>query len=51
MDHVAAYLDQGYAIVRGVFSPTEIAAIGAAVDQVHEEGVAHGRSLDRKSVV
>ncbi|PJI90032.1 phytanoyl-CoA dioxygenase [Sphingomonas koreensis] len=45
MDHVAAYLDQGYAIVRGVFSPTEIAAIGAAVDQVHEEGVAHGRSF------
>lgn len=45
MDHVAAYRDQGYAIVRGVFSSREITAIGAAVDQVHGEGVAHGRSF------
>jgi hypothetical protein len=45
MDHVAAYRDRGYAIVRGVFSPGEIVAISAAVDRVHEEGVAHGRSF------
>lgn len=45
MDHVAAYREQGYAIVRGVFSPEEVAAIAAAVDQIHAEGVAHGRSF------
>lgn len=40
-----AYQRDGYAIVRGVFTPAEIEAIGAAVDQVHAEGVAHGRSF------
>lgn len=45
MDHVAQYREQGYAIVRGVFSPDEIARIGDAVDTVHAEGVAHGRSF------
>lgn len=45
MDHVAAYREQGYAVVRGVFAPHEIEAIGAAIDQIHAEGVAHGRSF------
>lgn len=45
MNHVADYRERGYAIVRGVFSPPEIDAIGAAIDQVHAEGVAHGRSF------
>jgi len=39
------YRREGYAIVRGLFSPEEIAGIGAAFDQVHAEGVAHGRSF------
>lgn len=39
------YRRDGYAIVRGFFSPKEIAGIGAAVDQLHAEGVAHGRSF------
>jgi len=43
--YVADYARDGYAIVRGLFSPAEIAAIGAAVDQIHDEGVAHGRSF------
>lgn len=43
--YVADYARNGYAIVRGLFSPAEVAAIGAAVDQVHAEGVAHGRSF------
>ncbi len=42
---VGDYARDGYAIVRNLFSPAEIAAIGAAIDQVHEEGVAHGRSF------
>jgi ectoine hydroxylase-related dioxygenase (phytanoyl-CoA dioxygenase family) len=43
--YVADYAREGYAIVRKLFSPAEIAAIGAAVDQVHAEGIAHGRSF------
>jgi len=44
-DHIGEYRDYGYAIVRGVFAPVEIARIGAAMDQVYAEGVAHGRSF------
>ena len=39
------YRRHGYAIVRGLFSAAEIDAIGAAIDQVHAEGVRHGRSF------
>lgn len=39
------YLRDGYAIVRDAFSADEIVAIGRAIDQVHAEGVAHGRSF------
>jgi ectoine hydroxylase-related dioxygenase (phytanoyl-CoA dioxygenase family) len=35
----------GYAIVRGLFSRPEIEEIGAAIDQLHNEGVRHGRSF------
>lgn len=44
-DYVARYWRDGYAVIRGLFSPAEIEAIGAAADQVHKEGVAHGRSF------
>lgn len=37
------YWRDGYAVVRGFFSRTEIQEISAALDQLHEEGVAHGR--------
>jgi len=43
--HVADFSRDGYAIVRGLFSASEIAEIGAACDQVHSEGLAHGRSF------
>ncbi|MBA3676898.1 MAG: phytanoyl-CoA dioxygenase family protein [Sphingosinicella sp.] len=43
--YVAAYRRDGFAIVRGLFTAEEIEAIGAAVDRVHAEGVAHGRSF------
>ena len=39
-----AWERDGYAIVRGFFTPSEVAEIGAAIDLVHAEGVAHGRS-------
>jgi ectoine hydroxylase-related dioxygenase (phytanoyl-CoA dioxygenase family) len=39
------YTREGYAVVRGLFSAAEIAEIAAATDQVHAEGVRHGRSF------
>ena len=44
-DHVAAFLRDGYAIVRNFFSADEIAAIAAASDQLYDEGRAHRRSF------
>ena len=44
-DPVASYCRDGYAIVRGLFSPREIKEIAAAADAVFAEGVAHGRSF------
>lgn len=44
-EYVAAYLRDGYAIVRGVFASDETEAIAAAADQIYAEGVAHGRSF------
>ena len=40
---LAHYWRDGYAIVRGFFSATEITEIAAATDQLYAEGVAHGR--------
>jgi hypothetical protein len=44
-DYVTDYRRDGYAILRGVFTRNEVEAIGAAIDQVHEEGLRHGRSF------
>jgi hypothetical protein len=44
-DELEHYWRDGYAIVRGLFSLNEIEDIAAAVDQVHAEGVTHGRSF------
>lgn len=45
VDYVAQYRRDGYAIVRGFFSAQEVERIGAAADEVHSEGVRHGRSF------
>ena len=42
-DLVLDYKRDGYAIVRGLFTPSEIAAIAAAADQLYSEGQRHGR--------
>ena len=44
-DDLADYWRDGYAIIRGFFNADEIAEIGAAVDQLHAEGLSHGRSF------
>lgn len=44
-DYVTDYRREGYAIIRRVFTRSEVAAIGAAIDRVHQEGLRHGRSF------
>ncbi|AQR73971.1 phytanoyl-CoA dioxygenase family protein [Sphingomonas sp. LM7] len=44
-DYVARFRRDGYAVLRGFFGVQEVAEIGAAIDQIHAEGVAHGRSF------
>ncbi|HYW17529.1 MAG TPA: phytanoyl-CoA dioxygenase family protein [Allosphingosinicella sp.] len=44
-DYVARYRQDGYAILRGIFSSEEVRAIGAAADQIHSEALRHGRSF------
>jgi hypothetical protein len=40
---LAHYWREGYAIVRGFFGSGEIMEIGKGLDQLHAEGIAHGR--------
>lgn len=40
-----AWRRDGYAIVRGLFTSEEVAAIGADIDRLHADGMAHGRSF------
>lgn len=40
---LAGYWRDGYTVVRGFFSVDEIAEISDALDQLYDEGVAHGR--------
>lgn len=42
---IAHYKRNGFAIVRGFFNPSEVRTIATAIDRVHAEGVAHGRSF------
>jgi hypothetical protein len=44
-DHVAHYWRDGYAIIRGLFSHSEIHEMATAADQVYAEGESHGRSF------
>ncbi|CAN5351930.1 phytanoyl-CoA dioxygenase family protein [soil metagenome] len=44
-DAIDQYRREGYAVVRDFFSHDEVVTIGAAIDQIHAEGVAHGRSF------
>ncbi len=44
-DLLSGYARDGYAILRGLFSPTEIDEIALGFDQVQSEGLAHGRSF------
>jgi ectoine hydroxylase-related dioxygenase (phytanoyl-CoA dioxygenase family) len=40
-----AYMRDGYAVIRGLFSPAEVAAMAAAFDRLQAAGLALGRSF------
>lgn len=44
-DYVTDYRRFGFAVIRGLFSKDETAAIAAASDQIYDEAAAHGRSF------
>jgi ectoine hydroxylase-related dioxygenase (phytanoyl-CoA dioxygenase family) len=44
-DLASRFRRDGYAVIRGFFDRSEIEEIGAAIDQLHDEGVRHGRSF------
>jgi ectoine hydroxylase-related dioxygenase (phytanoyl-CoA dioxygenase family) len=43
--YVEDYWRDGYTVIRGLFSAEEVASTAAAAEQVHAEGIAHGRSF------
>ena len=45
IDIASAYRRDGYVVVRGLFRGEEIARISTAIDQIHAEGVRHGRGF------
>jgi hypothetical protein len=51
MDYRQDYLDRGYAVVRGVFSPAEIGELAAAFDRVHDAALSHPKSYRHKNVL
>jgi ectoine hydroxylase-related dioxygenase (phytanoyl-CoA dioxygenase family) len=44
MDLVEQYQREGYAVVRRLIAPSEVALLAAACDAAHDEGLGHGRS-------
>ncbi|ATY32643.1 phytanoyl-CoA dioxygenase [Sphingomonas psychrotolerans] len=44
-DYAAKFRRDGYAVLRGFFGREDVKEIGTAIDQIHAEGVAHGRSF------
>jgi ectoine hydroxylase-related dioxygenase (phytanoyl-CoA dioxygenase family) len=43
-DHLAQFRAEGYAVLRGVFAPDEVAEMAAAFDRLHARALAGGRS-------
>ena len=48
--HVEQFREQGYAVVRGVFSPAEMREIGAEVARIYAEGLRHRASWRHKNL-
>jgi ectoine hydroxylase-related dioxygenase (phytanoyl-CoA dioxygenase family) len=49
-DHLERYREQGFAVVRGVFGPGEVALLAAAFDRVYGRGLGHPASFRHQNV-
>jgi ectoine hydroxylase-related dioxygenase (phytanoyl-CoA dioxygenase family) len=49
-DYLEQYREEGYAIVRGVFRPDEVAELAAAFDRVYAQGLSHRASYRHQNV-
>ncbi|MEM7173119.1 MAG: phytanoyl-CoA dioxygenase family protein [Pseudomonadota bacterium] len=49
-DYLSQFEEQGFAVVRGVFGPTDIAELSAACDRVEAEGLKHDTSFRHKNL-
>jgi ectoine hydroxylase-related dioxygenase (phytanoyl-CoA dioxygenase family) len=48
--HVYSYHEQGFAVVRGVFTPEEVAELASAFDRIWAQGMRHPRSFRHGNV-
>lgn len=51
LDYLAQYREQGYAVVRGVFSEAEVADLRAAFDRIWAQGVRFGATFRHANVL
>ena len=49
-DYLERYREEGYAIVRGVFGPEEVAELATAFDRVYAQGLSHRASYRHQNV-
>ena len=50
-DHIDFYRENGYAVVKGLFRPNEVAELARAFDRVYAEGMLHRRSFRMQNVL
>ncbi len=51
LDYLEHYREQGYAVVRRVFGPSEVAEMAAAFERIYRQGLAHGASFRDRNLV
>ena len=49
--YLKEFRERGFAVVRGLFQPDEVAAIAAAFDRIHAEGLRHPASYRHQNVL
>lgn len=51
LDYLDRFREQGYAVVRGVFQPHEVAELAAAFDRLYQQGLEHGASYRHQNTL
>ncbi len=51
LNYVEQYRQNGYAVIKGVFSPDEVAELARAFDRIYAEGMLHKRSFRVQNVL